>query len=331
MTKKLIVTAILFSIAFSVQLAFAQPPEQPQDGAAHGHGAFTFQDNSISYWYGNSFREPFVNNGKNIAKNVIEFTHVDIGNKLGDNFFSVQYLMSNRSDPASQQIYHDNTAVGAKDAYFTVYHDVMLNRIANTKRFEFGPIKDVFITVGGHFNTKNSDFGAQRRSPMIGPGVAFKVPHHGFLKLNAMWTKEWNEEGTDITSLNPITHGPATWGKRVVYDSSYVITAGWSYPFKVRMAPFSFEGWGYFGGEKGHTAGTLIPYQPQVPVQYMGTKPETILHPKLMYNLGSLFGERHVYQIGFGYEYWNNKFGVDHHKAPGALANTPFGELTIHL
>jgi len=57
---------------------------------------------------------------KNIMKNVVHFVHVDLGNKLGDNLFSMQYLMDNRANPTSVPFFHDNTHVGSKD----VYHDL---------------------------------------------------------------------------------------------------------------------------------------------------------------------------------------------------------------
>lgn len=298
------------------------PPKKPH--------AFLVNENVFKYWVGGSFREPYVNDGRNLTKHIVEFAHVDKGNRLGDNVFDMQYLMSNHLNPVGEL--HGNLENGAKDVYMTYRHDLSLNRLFKTNRFKFGLIQDVMLEAGADFGSKNDDFSNQRRSPMVGPAVSLKVPNHGYWNLAAMWTKEWNEEGTDITSYFPGTTIPATWGKKVVYDSTYTIQTSWGVPFALGKAPFSFEGFGVFNGAKGYQAGTLVAFAPGVYREFVnGTKPETILHPEILYNIGSLLGEGHVYQIGVGYEWWNNKFGVDHHKAPGALANTPFLIVQVHL
>lgn len=358
----------LLFLSFAVltaSLAFAEPEgdgKKAPEAKPKPH-AFTMTDNSFSYTYGATYREPFVAvydaqgnpvKAKNVAKNSVTFKHVDIGNKWGDNLFVMQYLMSNRQNPVSSDHYHDSLEVGAKDVYMTMRHNVSLSRLFPSKKFSFGPVSDVLITMGADFGVKNDDFSSQRRSPFIGPGLAFKVPNHGFATLSAMWTREWNNEGTDITSYwaAPNVTSPKTWGQPVVYDPSYSIQAAWGVPVTIGKEMVMFEGFGTFNGSKGYTA-----WQMPKPFAYnaaahaatpcgtgtnpncwyrIGTKPETLIHATVKYNVGKFFGEGHNWQIGAGYEWWNNKFGVDHkqtvpQKQLGTIANTPFVELTIHL
>ena len=99
MIKKILASAVLIGATFCTLPAHAQ-----------------FQDNSIRYWNSDAFREPDTNltgtgtnpfdpsEGKtahNIMKNVISFTHVDGGNKFGDNFVNMDILKSNAGDPTA--------------------------------------------------------------------------------------------------------------------------------------------------------------------------------------------------------------------------------------
>ncbi len=285
MFKKILATVVFLGATFSTQFAHAQ-----------------FQDNAFRYWYSPSFREPDTNDGKNIAKNIISFTHVDGGNLLGNNFLNVDMLKSNAGDPTASL---SGTTEGAMEVYIVYRHDVSLNKVTKSKKFAFGPVKDVLITAGADFNTKNTEFAPLKRMPVFGPTFAMKVPK-GFWDVSFLWDKEWNNNGIV--------------GKGVEFKSAAMLATAWSIPVvKIAKAPLSFDGFAELNSSKGKDGFGN------------GTKPETLLHPKLMYNFGQLISERHNWQIGVGYEYWNNKFGNDNHMNPGACANAPFGELAIHL
>jgi hypothetical protein len=372
---------------FTASLAFAQSGAGNSGETVKPH-AFLIQDNEFRWYWGPYFRDPFIENSnytqpgayascsasnpaylcpaKNIMKNVIHFVHVDLGNKLGDNLFSMQYLMDNRANPVSVPFFHDNPNVGSKDVYMSYRHDIVLDRLVN-KDLGVGPIKNWILTVGADFGSKNDDFANQRRSPMIGPGVNFKVPNGGYLKVNAMWTREWNEEGTDVTSwyyTNPSTGlssidspiacygsevcvpSPHTWGQKVVYSPREVtFQAGWGVPFALGKMPWIFEGFSTLNTAKGYGAAQLLPFTGSgffsSPVYYhAGTRPEWISDGLLLYNFGSLFGSGHNWQIGPGYEYWHNMFGVGQN-APGVpnatyecnacIENSIFTTVAIHF
>jgi hypothetical protein len=234
----------------------------------------------------------------------------------------------------------------------TFRHDIVLDRLVN-KNLGIGPIKNWIITVGADFGSKNDDFANQRRSPMIGPGVNFKVPNGGYLKINAMWTREWNNEGTDVTSwyyTNPSTGlsaidapsgtcpepnclvpSPHAWGQKVVYSPrELTFQAGWGVPFALGKALITFEGFSTLNTAKGYGAAQLIPFTVSgffSPPSYYhaGTRPEWISDGLLLYNIGALFGSGHNWQIGVGYEYWHNMFGVgqDTPGVPNAIPGVP--------
>lgn len=287
MIKKILASAVLLGAMFSTQFAHAQ-----------------FQDNSFRYWYSSDFREPDTNNGNNIAKNILSFTHVDGGYKLGNNFLNVDLLRSNHMDPAINA-----PATGATEVYIVYRHDVSLNKITNSKKFSFGPIKDVLITGGVDLNTKNNLFASEKRMPVFGPTFALKVPK-GFWDVSLLWDKEWNNNGIPLSFVQ----------HSVTFKSAAMVSTAWGIPLvKIGKAPLMFEGFASLNSSKGKDGFGN------------GTKPETLLHPKLMYNVGSLLGEKHNYSIGGGYEYWNNKFGNDNHANPGSCAHAPFVEVALHL
>src|SRR5882672_7150701 len=75
--------------------------------AATSACAEEWSDTSIGWRYGSAFREPF--NPSKIKKNILDFQHVG-GYKYGTNFFNVDFLMSDKKDPAAG-------GAGAQEAY----------------------------------------------------------------------------------------------------------------------------------------------------------------------------------------------------------------------
>ena len=366
MIKKTVAAAVALA-AFSA-LGYAQ--HEGKKPAAH---AFQIKDDSFSYQYSSWMRDPFTtkvddtSKAQNIVKHIVDYNHVDIGSKFGDNVYNVQYLISSRANPVSTDFFAGNTQNGAKDVYMTYRHNIPFNRLFNTKKFEFGPVKDVYGWFGFDYGTKSDAWENQRRSPMVGIGAAIKVPNKGFWNIGAGWTREWNEEGTDITSYsNPANWDwsagyyyiakPNSWGQPILYDHEATLNTSWSVPFSLGKAFMSFEGWGVLNSAKGYGAcnlkvasvsatKTFGKYNTDATTHasdtyttechYAGSKPEAIIRPQVMFNFGKLIGPSHNWQIGAGWEYWNNMYGVDHkvHGTPDStsIESAPFFALTIHL
>jgi nucleoside-specific outer membrane channel protein Tsx len=247
---------------------------------------------------------------------------VDGGNKFGDNFVNMDILKSNAGDPTATTCGMPFTncsspsvnTIGAIELYFVYRHNISLSKLTKRK-LAFGPIKDVLFTAGVDLETKNTEFAPEKKTPVFGPTFAIKIKK-GFWDVSTLWVKEWNHNGYGAYLPNPAIYN-ANGG--VNFRSQVMVASAWLYPFKVGKAPFTFEGFGNIASSKGPDGSGN------------GTKPETLLHPKLMYNFGSLVGEKHNWQLGVGYEYWEHKFGEDSKLNPGSVQNAPFVELAIHL
>jgi hypothetical protein len=279
----------------ALAFAFAAP-------AAH---ALDWSDNAFHYWWGPNFREPGVStsysaagfpegSGKNISKNVVTFTHVD-GYKLGQNFLTIDLLISNSVDSTNQ-----NTSQGATEVYAIYRHDLSLNKVSGSKTFELGPVRDLFIEAGVDMNTKNTAFAPHKAMPVVGPAIALNVP--GFWKVAVLLNKEWNNNGIV--------------GKSVVFDPTVMFATAWGVP--LGTLPLEFEGFASVNLPKGKDGFGN------------NTKTEVLLHPKLMWDVGPLWSSK-GYQLGAGFQYWLNKFGNDADATPGARERSVFFEAAVHL
>jgi len=366
MIRKSMATIIAICAMFTASLAFAQ-----SGGGKSGEAAkpkpFIFQDNSVRWENSSWYRAPFIMincsyaatyscPAANTLKNILGFTHVDAGNHWGDNLIDVYYTDNDLANPISTTHFHSNTRSGTKAFWATIRHQLVLDRVFN-KDHGVGPIKNWFIVMGTDLGSKGDDFGSQIRRPQIGPGVNLKVPHGGYWNFSAAWTREWNQEGTDVTSyyyeakagpnagiisnqgsICTVPHAcapiPATWGEPVVYSPrEFNFSTNWAYPFTLGKSRFLFTGFSTLFTAKGYGAPQLIAFTganapswgpSSTPVWYKaGTRPEWLTHARIMYNFGrQLFGEGHNYLLGAGYEYWHNEYGVGQ-RSP--LPNNLFG------
>lgn len=258
--------------------------------------AAQWQDNAIGYRWGATFREPGVvdadGKAKDVAKSILSFTHVD-GYELGGNFLGIDYLISNDADPSV------GGAQGAAELYAVYRTDLSLNKVTGTETFKFGPIRDLSLQAGVDLNTKNTSFASRKIMPVLGAVVAFEVP--GFLNVGLLGAREFNQNG--------VVH------KQVTFDPTLIVSTSWGIP----IGPATFGGFGNLILPKGKDGFGAE------------TKTELLLHPKLLLDVGQFWGWKKAVEVGVGYEYWLNKFGNDHDKVKGSLANTPFVELALHL
>jgi len=262
--------------------------------ASPARAELQWSDNSFRYWYGSAFREPA--NPNNVAKNVFGFTHVD-GYKWGGNFLGLSLLYSSLKDPV-RNVGNE----GAAEVYAVYRHTLSFNKVGNTKMFSFGPVRDVGFVLGVDANTKNHQFESRKIMPTGGLQLAFAVP--GFLTVDFLLNKEW--------AINGIN------GRSVEFDVTPMLAAAWGIPL---YGPVAFEGYGSMNLPKGKDGFNA------------DTKTEILLHPKLMVDIGTLWGSK-GYQLGVGYQWWMNKFGNDHDAVGsrgGAYERAIFGEVAIHL
>ncbi|MDB5747307.1 MAG: outer envelope protein, partial [Massilia sp.] len=115
-------------------------------GASQAAHAADWSDTSISWRYGTRFAEPF--NPEHIKKHIFALTHAS-GYKYGSNYFNVDLLQSDETDPASL-----TQSEGAQEAYVVYRHTLDIGALRG-KEIRFGAVKGVGATVGFDWNTKN--------------------------------------------------------------------------------------------------------------------------------------------------------------------------------
>lgn len=256
--------------------------------------------NSVGYRYGTRFAEPF--NREDISKHIVNFTHVS-GYKYGTNYFSADWLLSDRKDPASP-----GSNAGAQEIYAVYRHTLDIGKVAGTD-LKVGPFRGFGFTVGFDANTKNDvGYNSRKRMLVAGPTAMLDVP--GFLNVSLLQLWESNAPH--------VRNGPSF--SRYHYDPHPMLNLAWGIP--VGATPWTFSGYANFIAAKGRDEFGNA------------TKPETNIDLALMYDAGSLVGAGNkAFLVGVGYQYWKNKFGNDH-KGPagqGAFARTPMVRAEYHF
>jgi len=247
--------------------------------------AADWSDTSIGIATGSSFREP--TNPSNIGKTIFNVTHVD-GYKYGTNFLNLDLLQSNSVD-----------AKGAQEAYF-VYRNTMDYSKLSGNKFAMGPLRDVGVTFGFDWNTKNDFYASRKRMFVVGPTAMFDVP--GFLNVSVLLLNESNE--------------PSFINSRYTYKTHPELDLGWGIP--IGSTGLSFEGFGDIIAPKG------------IDESGNQTATETHVVGKLMYTID----DKKTFKVGLAYEYWNNKFGNNNANpffAGGAKATTPMLRAEYHF
>ena len=279
----------LTALAVSVLSFSAQPA-----------GAADWSDTSLGYRYGTKFAEPFNNN--DIAKNILNLTHAS-GYAYGTNFFNVDYLMSDKKDPAAP-----GSSNGAAETYIVYRHLLDIGKVAGAD-LKMGPLRGVGVTLGFDVNSKtDAGYNSKKRMLVLGPTVMFDVP--GFLNASLLVLHESNAPHNDFSGTDT---------PRYTYKTHPALDLAWG----IFFGPgFSFEGYADYIASKGKD-------------EFGGdTAAETHADVKLMYNITSLYdAKKNTFKVGLEYEYWKNKFG-NNHSGPagkGAFAKTPMIRAEYHF
>ena len=265
-------------------------------------GAADWSDTSISWRYGSRFAEPF--NPEHIKKHIFALTHAS-GYKYGSNFFNVDLLQSDETDPASLQ-----QNEGAQEAYVVYRHTLDIGALRGTE-MRYGPVKGVGLTLGFDWNTKNDvGYNSRKRMLVAGPTLMWDVP--GFLNTSLLVLRESNAPSGAFAPISNVNG-------RYTYDTHAALSVNWAIPVAER---FSFEGYGLFIGAKGRDeVGN-------------GTGAETNVDMALMYDMSSHFGQpKNRLRVGLEYQFWNNKFGNTSATTGGRgqRASTPMVRAEYHF
>ncbi len=265
-----------------------------------GAQAADWSDTSIALTYGTKFSEPY--GATAISKNIYSLKHVS-GDKYGQNFFNADMLQSSSQDPGA------STSGGAQEVYAVYRRLFDLQKITGTN-YAFGPVKNVGVTAGFDWNTKNDSYGSKKRMLVVGPTFKLDVKQ-GFFDVSLLMLNESNDP-------NGSRFGYST--GRYNYKNHADLNLAWGIP--TGIANLGFEGWADFIASKGksETGGD--------------TKPETHIYAALMYDVSPQVGAaKNTLKLGAGYEYWKNKFGNDYtgFAGKGAFAKTPFVKAEYHF
>jgi hypothetical protein len=232
--------------------------------------AADWSDTQMSIRYGSKFAEPF--NSKDISKSIVALTHAS-GYKYGSNFFNVDFLKSDSDDPGSL-----TQSSGAQEVYIVYRHTLDLGKLNNTE-LKWGPFRGAGIVLGFDVNAKNDvGYNSRKRMLVAGPTLMFDVP--GFLNMSLLLLNESNAPSGAFPPISLLR-------SRYTYDLHPMLSFSWGIPVAQNWA---FEGYANFITEKGKSETGA------------DTGAETNIDMQLMYTHGQ-------WRAGFGYQYWNNKFG----------------------
>lgn len=255
--------------------------------AAVPASAADWSDTSLGYRTGSKFQEPA--NPESMSKQIFNLTHVS-GYSLGGNFFSVDMLTSTTTDPSNNA---GATAAfpkqGAHEVYVSYKHSLNLGKLFDTK-IDFGPVRGMDFTFGFDYAAKNTTFAPAVYKLMAGPQFSFKVP--GFLNVALLYYKEKNHNafGGFRSAIGGTTD--------VTFDGTYQVAAAWGIPVALGSVNTSVKGFATFTGAKGKDGSAVE------------TKLETLARVYWMADVSPLLGcKKGTWQIGPGFEYWDNKFG----------------------
>jgi nucleoside-specific outer membrane channel protein Tsx len=271
--------------------------------AASGASAANWSDTYVGFRTGTSFAEPF--NPNDIKKNIFNFNHVS-GYNYGSNFFNVDFLMSDKKDPAGA-----GSTNGAQEAYVVYRHTLDMAKITGMK-LGFGPVKTTNLTVGFDWNTKtDAGYNSKKRMLVVGPTFAIDIPA-GFLNVGIYQLWESNAPFNTFSGVST---------PRYSYDPHPMLNLVWGIPLG-KETGFSFEGFANFITSKGKN-------------EFGGdTAAETNIDAQIMYDASSFIGAKpKTFKVGVEYQYWKNKFGNDASGAAGkgAFAKTPMLRVQYHF
>ena len=246
--------------------------------AGTGAIAADWSDTALSWRAGNTFREPF--KPKDIRKNIFALTHVS-GYQYGTNFFNLDLLNSDSSDPGSL-----TQGGGAQEAYLLYRHTLDIGKLRGAD-IKFGPVRGVGVTAGFDWNTKNDvGYNSRKRMLVAGPTLMWDVP--GFLNTSLLVLRESNAPSGAFPPISQVRG-------RYTYKLHPMLNANWGIPFG---ALWSFEGYANLIASKGRD---------EVGNQ---TGTETNVDMQIMFDAGAALGhKKNTFRLGVEYQYWNNKFG----------------------
>ncbi len=240
---------------------------------ATGAFAADFASNTVGYRYAPSQSEPGVTS--KVSKNILTFTHFST-DKLGTNFFNIDYLKSASNDPAN------GGGQGATEYYGFYQRNFSLSAMTGNKT-GYGFAKDLSLTTRLDAGTKNTTFAPAPMKLWLGLEAAMPLSA-GFWNVGVSALKENNYNGIVF---------PGKTAGGVSFKVAPALTTAWAIPVGDIG---TFAGFGSIVGPKGKDGFGAE------------TKTETLVQARFMFDV---MGAKSGLTAGIGVEYWNNKFGCN--------------------
>jgi nucleoside-specific outer membrane channel protein Tsx len=257
------------------------PPAQE----THGAPPTNWNDTFVGYRYSNNFHFP--GSSAKVAQNIGSLTTTG-GFGLGSYYFNVDYLMSDRNNPeASPEGVNGVGTHGAQETYSVGHVEWSGSKILH-QHLGFGFIRDLGVTTGYEWGTKDDQFEQRAKMWMLGLTAEFAVP--GYWNLTVGARNEQNYNGITGVDLH--------------YKTAWHADSAWMIPISGAPVPLVFKGFVAVTGPKGGDGFNVATNVPEK------TTTETLLRTSLLVDVGSLIGHPKTLYVGPGYEYWNHMFGA---------------------
>ena len=291
------ITAGRITLAASIAACFSGLA-QAQDGAPvpdnthlpaaqQTHGLPTnWNDTFVGYRYSSNFHFP--GSSAKVAQNIGSLTSTG-GFGLGSYYFNVDYLVSDRNNPEAgpDGVEGASGNQGAQETYSVGHVEWSGSKILR-QHLGAGFIRDVGITTGYEWGTKDDQFEQRARMWMLGLTAEFAVP--GYWNLTVGARNEQNYNGITGVDLH--------------YKTAWHVDSAWMIPFNAGPVPLTFKGFVAVTGPKGQDGFDVATGVPEK------TTTETLLRTSLLVDVGALMGHPKALYVGPGYEYWNHMFGA---------------------
>ena len=269
------------------------PPAQEQ----HGAPPTNWNDTFVGYRYSNNFHFP--GSAAKVAQNIGSLTTTG-GFGLGSYYFNVDYLQSDRNNPEASANGVNGVGTHGADETYSVGHVEWSGSKILRQHLGFGFIRDLGVTTGYEWGTKDDQFEQRAKMWMLGLTAEFAVP--GYWNLTVGARNEQNYNGITGVDLH--------------YKTAWHVDSAWMIPINGAPVPLVFKGFVALTGPKGQDGFDVSTGVPEK------TTTETLLRTSLLVDVGSLIGHPKALYIGPGYEYWNHMFGAP--SQTGSFNSTTF-------
>jgi len=284
---------LTLAVAGALAAGFSGATRAQEVPSPHAPAA-NWNDTSLGFRYSSDFHFP--GSPEKVTQKIGQLTTRG-GFKYGTYAFNVDYLVSDKNNPES------DGAGGAQEVYSVGRIEWSASKILG-QRVGAGFIRDIGLTTGYEFSSKNDAFESRARMLVLGPALEFAVPH-GFWNAMVGVRTETNHNG--IVYAN------------VKYKSAWHAESAWLIPFAAGPVPLQFEGFATVTGPKG------------IDGFHVQTRTEVLTRMSLLVDVGALAGTPRTFYLGPGYEYWKNMFGTPSSEASGTRRSAPVLVGQVHF